>query len=248
MKILLKTFCLTVGLMAGYCSPMLADQADKPVATESDAPATTQLSETAKVTGSDHSTAHAGESASHGHGSHHGLGEPHEEMPVLPKTWRTDMAIYSLLVFLTLLALLSKFVWGPIMQSLDAREQSIKDDIAAAEQARLNAEKMLADYQKKLDVVQDEVREIIAEARRDADHTKNDIIATAQKEAQATQKRAVEEIERARDQALNELFSTMSNQIVTTTEQLLKRTIDPGDRQRLVQEAMSDMTSGVFRN
>jgi len=107
---------------------------------------------------------------------------------------------------------------------------------------------MLADYQKRLDSVQDEVRSIIAEARRDADHTKNDIIATAQKEAQATQKRATEEIERARDQALNELFNTMSNQVVNTTEQLLKRTIDSNDRQRLVQEALGEMNSGVFRN
>jgi F-type H+-transporting ATPase subunit b len=252
MKNLLTTICLTLGLMISSSSMVLAVQADKPVATESDAPATTQLTDKSKVTAADHAAphdvAHAGdEEPSHGHGGHH-LGEPHEEMPVLPKTWRTDMSIYSLAVFLVLLALLTKFVWGPIIQGLDAREQSIKDDIAAAEKARLDAERMLADYQKRLESVQDEVRSIIAEARRDADHTKNDIIATAQKEAQATQKRATEEIERARDQALNELFNTMSNQVVNTTEQLLKRTIDSNDRQRLVQEALGEMNSGVFRN
>ncbi len=236
MKNFLTTLCLFLGLMFASSSVVLAVQADKPAPTES-----------ATVP---HDVAHAGdEEPSHGHGGHH-LGEPSTEPSPLPSlaTWRTDMSIYSLAIFLVLLALLTQFVWGPIMQGLDAREQSIKDDIAAAEKARLDAERMLADYQKRLDSVQDEVRSIIAEARRDADHTKNDIIATAQKEAQATQKRATEEIERARDQALNELFNTMSNQVVNTTEQLLKRTIDSNDRQRLVQEALGEMNSGVFRN
>lgn len=236
MKNFLTTLCLFLGLMFASSSVVQAVQADKSAPTEAAAVP--------------HDVAHAGdEEPSHGHGGHH-LGEPSKEPSPLPSlaTWRTDMSIYSLAIFLVLLALLTKFVWGPIMQGLDAREQSIKDDIAAAEKARLDAERMLADYQKRLELVQDEVRSIIAEARRDADHTKNDIIATAQKEAQATQKRATEEIERARDQALNELFTTMSNQVVNTTEQLLKRTIDSNDRQRLVQEALGEMNSGVFRN
>ncbi len=181
-----------------------------------------------------------------GHGAH--IGEPAVEPGVVPDSWRVDMSVYSLLVFLVLLGLLSKFVWGPIVQGLDAREQSIQNNINAAEQSRIKAEQMLADYKTKLDSVQDEVREIVAEARRDADHTKNEIIATAQKEADLVQKRATDEIERARDRALNELFSTMSAQVTATTEHLLGRAIDSNDRDRLVQEALSQLGGQAMRN
>src|SRR5436309_7104191 len=55
-------------------------------------------------------------------------------------------------------------------------------------------------YTTALPIFQDEVREILAEARCDAEHTKNDIIATAQKEADATRQRAIADIERARSE------------------------------------------------
>src|SRR5450432_2067002 len=119
------------------------------------------------------------------------------------------------------MALLHRFAWGPIAEGLEKREASIHDNIAAAESSRIKAEKMLADHAAKLDKVQDEVREILAEAKRDADHTKTEIIATAQKEAEATRERAVHDIERARDQALDDLFGHMAKVVGEATEQVL---------------------------
>jgi F-type H+-transporting ATPase subunit b len=139
------------------------------------------------------------------------------------------------------LAVLSRFAWGPIATALDKREAGIRGDIAAAEQARLNAERMLKEHEQKLAHVQDEVREIMAEARRDADHTKQDIIATAQQEAEAARKRAVVEINRARDAALHELFDSMSAQVANATEHVLGRAVSDGDNKRLIEEALSQL-------
>src|SRR4029453_7321396 len=127
-----------------------------------------------------------------------------------PAEFKSDLAIFTFLVFVLLLGLLYKYAWGPVTEGLERREASIRDNIAAAEAARLKAEKMLAEHAAKLDKVQDEVREILAEARRDAEHTKNEIVAAAQKEAEASRARAVQDIERARDQALDDLFEHMS--------------------------------------
>src|SRR5262249_54714150 len=81
-----------------------------------------------------------------------------------------DLALWSLITFLIFLAVLKKYAWGPLIEGLDKRETSVLDNIAAAEAARVKAEKMLAEHAAKLEKVQDEVREIIAEARRDAEH------------------------------------------------------------------------------
>jgi len=150
-----------------------------------------------------------------------------------------DLAIWSFITFVVFLAVLKKYAWGPLIEALDKRESGVLDNIAAAEAARLKAEKMLAEHAAKLDKVQDEVREILAEARRDAEYTKNDIMATAQREAEATRQRAVQDIERARDQAMDELFAHMGRVVSEATEQVIGRALTGADNDRLIEEALS---------
>ncbi len=179
------------------------------------------------------------------HGGHHGhIGDPEVEPKVFePKNWRYDLSVYSFVVFLLLMIVLTKFAWGPITQALDEREESIRKNIEDAEAARVRAEEILAEHARKLESVQDEVREIIAEARRDAEHTKSEIVAAAQNEAEATKKRAFEEIDRAKDHALSEIFGTMSAQVTEATEHVLGRVINEEDRGRLVDEALAQLTA-----
>jgi len=157
-----------------------------------------------------------------------------------PAEFKSDLAIFTFLVFLLLLALLGKFAWGPVVVGLERREASIHDNIAAAEAARIKSEKMLADHAAKLDKVQDEVREILAEARRDAEHTKSEIVAAAQKEAEASRQRAVHDIERARDQAVDELFDHMGRSVRLATEQVIGRALTGADNDRLIEEALNE--------
>jgi F-type H+-transporting ATPase subunit b len=91
--------------------------------------------------------------------------------------------------------------------------------------------------------VQDEVKAIIDEAKQDAEHTKNDIIEQAQKEAKLTQERAIHEIERSRDAALKELFDTMSSQVASATEHVIGRSLNDDDRNRLIDEALSQFSA-----
>ena len=176
---------------------------------------------------------------------HHGhIGDPEVEPKVFePKNWRYDLSVYSFVVFLLLLVVLTKFAWGPITQALDEREESIRKSIEDAEAARVRSEEILAEHARKLEAVQDEVREIIAEARRDAEHTKSEIIAAAQGEAEATRNRALEEIDRAKDHALSEIFGMLSSQVAEATEHVLGRAVNEEDRGRLIDEALAQLTT-----
>ena len=101
---------------------------------------------------------------------------------------------------------------------------------------------MIAEHSAKLDAAQDEVREIIAEARRDAEHTKQTIVEEARSEAEALKDRAVGDIERARDAALNELFSHMADNVAQATEHVLGRAITGDDQSRLIGDALAEIT------
>lgn len=156
--------------------------------------------------------------------------------------WHTDLALWALVVFLIFVYVLKRYAWGPLIAGLNKREQQVRQDLADAENARKKAEQMLAEHQQKLDAVQDEVREILAEARRDADHTKQEIVETARREAEATKDRAVGEINRARDAALKELFDTMSSQVAEATEYVIGRSLTGDDQTRLIDEALGQIS------
>ncbi|MGE3316567.1 MAG: ATP synthase F0 subunit B, partial [Planctomycetaceae bacterium] len=132
-----------------------------------------------------------------------GHGEAHPEG--VPLNWKSDLAIWSLVTFVLFAIVLKTFAWGPLSAGLNTREQKIHEDIASAERSRIESERLLADHAKKMEQVQEEIREIVAEARRDAERTKQDSVSEAQREAEATKQRAIAEINRAKDGAVKEL-------------------------------------------
>ncbi|MBX3443044.1 MAG: ATP synthase F0 subunit B [Planctomyces sp.] len=176
----------------------------------------------------------------HGHGPH--PGENVSSDAKSPIEVRDDLAIYTLLVFALLLAALYKTAWPKITGALEEREAGIRQAFIEKEQALVAAAAMLQEHRTKLDAVAGEVKEILAEARRDAEQTKADILAAAATEATATKNRAIADIERARDQALNDLFDKMSTQVAAATEQVIGRTVTADDQNRLIREALSQVS------
>ena len=167
----------------------------------------------------------------------------HAQAKESPVDLKLDLGVWSLIVFVVLLFVLRKFAWGPLMEGLDAREKHIHNEIAEAERARLEAQRMLAEHEKKLAEVQNEVRAIIDEARRDAQHTQQEIMKQAQSEAQATRERAVREIEQARDHALQELFHTAADVATEVAGQIVRRSLNPTDHRDLVAQVIKDLPS-----
>ena len=161
-----------------------------------------------------------------------------------PSELKWDLAIWTTVVFLLLLAVLWKFAWGPIAAALDQREQGIHDQIAAAERANEEAKQNLANYEKKLAEASNEVREMIEEARRDADHTKQEIVAQAKSESAAERDRALREIETAKSGALKELAETSANLAVDLAGKIIQTKLNPADHSELIRKAIDGFPAG----
>ncbi len=159
-----------------------------------------------------------------------------------PVEWDQDLALFSLIVFALFVVILKVFAWKPLSSALDAREARIKNDIVHAEEARIKAEKMLAEYQAKLAAAQDEVLKTLAEGKREAEHIRQQMLAQAEKEVTATKERAVQEIERTRDQALGELFNHMAGTVANATERVLGRALTDADQDRLIGDALAEFS------
>lgn len=219
------------------------------------APGATTLAEEPATAESHATDAHA--EAAHGDAGHEagGHGEGHaahhptatdQVMNML--SIKADIALWTGAVFLLLLVILGKFAWGPIAEGLEKREHSIAEHIAGAEKAHRDAQAMLAQYEAKLATVQDEVRAIIDEARRDAEHTQQEIVAKAQADAATFRDRAIREIDTATSGALKELSERSAHLAVDLAGKIIRQRLTPADHAQLIAEAVAAFPQESSRN
>jgi F-type H+-transporting ATPase subunit b len=156
-----------------------------------------------------------------------------------PLSFDPDLAIFTFLVFVILLVVLRKFAWGPLMQALERREHNIAEHISQAERNHEQARLLLADYEKRLAGAANEVREMLEEARRDGERTKQSILAEARQGAEAEKARAVRDIESATDAALETLAKRSSDLAVDLAGKIVAAQLSKDDHARLIQEAVA---------
>ncbi|MFM7138197.1 MAG: F0F1 ATP synthase subunit B [Planctomycetota bacterium] len=160
-----------------------------------------------------------------------------------PAEFRGDLAIWSFAVFVLLAGLLAKFAWKPIMEGLDKRERGIADTIAATRAANEEAKSMLASYERRLAEATEEVRGMLDEARRDAEATRQTIVAEARKAADDEQARAKREIGLATDDALSTIAERAGELAVAVAGKFLREKLSADDHQRLVRDSVASIRS-----
>ncbi len=153
---------------------------------------------------------------------------------------KRDLAIWTAVIFLVTLAVLWKFAWGPILAGLKKREDSIAANIATAENAADEARRLTSEYEAKLAGAADEVRGIIDEARRDAEHTAQQVREKAQRDADEAGKRMLREVATAKDAALKELSDRGAELAVDLAAKIIRRELTATDHADLIQKAKSD--------
>jgi F-type H+-transporting ATPase subunit b len=171
--------------------------------------------------------------------------------PLAPAEWRGDLAIWTAVVFLCLLAVLWKAAWKPIAEGLDKREQNIADQIAQAEAANQKARDLLAEHERKLTAAQGEVRAILDQGRRDAETAGRELIDKAKAEAKTEFDRAAKQIDAAASAAIKELSGLSANMAVELAGKIVRAQLKPGDHARLIDQAVAGFVNAkdsVSRN
>jgi len=156
-------------------------------------------------------------------------------------------SITTLVVFLSLLVILSKFAWGPITKGLAAREAKIRGDIQEAEYARASADAKLKEYDLRLANADVQVREMLNRATVDAERLATNIKMQAQQDVEQVKERAVREIEVAKKDALKEIYAQTATLATNVAEKILRRNLNADDQRDLVNASLDQLQS-VSRN
>ena len=189
--------------------------------------------------------------ASHGGDSHevdsHGHtaeGEHHEGGGHNAPSLKSDSALWSIIAFAGFCFAIQKLgIWNWLKTSMAEREQNEGAVIAAAENLLAEAQASLNQYRGQLEAMDETVAEILAEAKRDADHTQSDIVATANREAELIVSRVKQEIERSRDHSLHDLFDHLAQRVTAAAEAKVKANLQADDQNRLIDETLSQLTT-----
>jgi F-type H+-transporting ATPase subunit b len=161
------------------------------------------------------------------------------EINILAISW--DLGLWTVVVFALLLFVLRKWAWKPWLEGIHRRESNIKEALAEAQKARAEAQQIRAELQKEMSGAHDRVRQIMDDARRDAQRAKEEMISQARAEIQAERERLQREVSTARDQALKELWTQTAQLATLVSAKAIRRHLSVDDHRRLVDEAIAEL-------
>jgi F-type H+-transporting ATPase subunit b len=146
--------------------------------------------------------------------------------------------IWTILTFLTLLVLLAKFAWRPLLQALDSRQETIRKSLDDAERARHELEKLQAESAEIIKSARVEAESIISASRSSGEKLREELRQQARTEAQGIVANAERQIQLQADKALQQIRREAVDLSVLIASKLLQRNVSKEDNEKLIDEAL----------
>lgn len=149
---------------------------------------------------------------------------------------------WVLVSFLAFMGLLLKMkVPAMLANILDDRAVGIRKELDEARRLRQEAQDLLAEYQRKQRLAEDEAKAIIEQAQREAQAMKTESARTLAEQIERRGKIAEEKIARAEAQAIAEVRTAAIDLATSTAEQVLKQRAQGDLGNSLVDQAIRDL-------
>ncbi len=148
------------------------------------------------------------------------------------------LVIWMTLTFLTVLFLLSKFAWKPILKMINEREKTIEDALLSAEKAKQEMAKLTANNELLIKEAQAERDALLKMARDTKDQIISEAREKASKEAERLIEVARESINNERQKAITELKNQVATLSLDVAEKLIRKELSSNDKQRELAESL----------
>ena len=145
--------------------------------------------------------------------------------------------------FLVLLGLLYLFAYKPILKMFDERSKRIKDSMEQTESIKEQAAKTEEEAQKRIEAASKEGQEAVARAVKTGEEIKQQAKETAKPEAEALITRARLEIQRERDEAIDELRKQVTDLTIAAAEKVIEQKLDKEAHRQLIDKVLDESES-----
>lgn len=171
-----------------------------------------------------------------------------QEQALSPFSGNVIDSLLTVISFVLLLTVLWKLAWKPMLAGLNARQDHIEMQISDAEKLKKQAQKTLNDYTAKIDNIEHDGKRIIDTHTKKAEKECKELIAKAQKDISVIKLKAEADLERQRSEAHAELWVQAGQIVLKLGEDVLSKTLDDEDNQRLIEQAIERLSNEENKN
>ena len=149
--------------------------------------------------------------------------------------------IWTLVLFLFTMWVLSKVAFPKIQEALDKRAKTIAESIDAAERQRRESDELLAEYRGRLAEAREQADDIMARARKAAETAEAEATVAGKEKREELVAAAKRDIEAETRRSLEQIRKEVADLTVLATEKVTRKSLNADDQRRLVEEALSEV-------
>jgi F-type H+-transporting ATPase subunit b len=161
-----------------------------------------------------------------------------------PLTVEGGLMIWTVFIFLVLLAILKKFAWPAILGAVEAREQALERQLAEAARDREQAATLLAEHQKLVAEAKTQAHGVLLDARAAAEKERALAVEKTRQEQEELLDRARREIGAERDRAVADLRREAVDLSLAAASRLIEKRLDGETDRKLVVDYLASLDQG----
>jgi len=142
-----------------------------------------------------------------------------------------------------LFGLLYLVAYKPIMRMLDERSNKIKESMDNTERIKEQAERAEEEASRRIEAAAKEGQEAIARAMRTGEDVRQEARQQAKSEAEALIARARSEIQRERDEAIDQLRQGFADITIQAAGRVIDRTLDKKAHRDIIDKVLKESTT-----
>ncbi len=159
--------------------------------------------------------------------------------------WTSLMIVINLLI---LYIILKKFFWEKIRKFMTDRQDAIQDAFDSAEAMNKRADEKMRNYSARIANVEEEGREIIRQAKQQADAQAQEILADARNQASEIISKAEKTIELEKAKAMEEMRQEIGALALLAAERIVGKEVEGVGQEAIVDDVINQARSGGWQN
>ena len=144
--------------------------------------------------------------------------------------------------FVILFGLLYLVAYKPIMRMLDERSRKIKESMEQTEFIKQQAEHAEEETAKRIEAASKEGQEVIARAMRTGEEVRREAQQQSRQEAESLITRARTEIQRERDEVVDELRKEFADLTIMAAGKVIDRSLDKEAHRQVIDKVLEEST------
>jgi len=153
------------------------------------------------------------------------------------------MLIAQIVNFFLLFGLLYLVAYKPIMRILDERSNRIKESMEQTESIKEQAANAEEEFKKRLEATGREGQELISRAMRTGEEAGRKVQQEARQEAEALIGKARLEIQRERDEVIDELHKEFTDLTIEAAGKVIERSLDKEAHRELIDKVLEESST-----